>query len=425
MSKSFTKAHVVGAGLAGLNAATVLAQAGLAVSLSDSAARAGGRCRSYFDPSLGLTIDNGNHLVLASNPAVKAFRARIGADEPLAGPPHAEFAFADLGTGESWTLRINDGPIPWWVAVPSRRVPGTGIADYLPLGKLLLGKGSQTIGDVIPTKGPVWDRMLAPVMLAVLNTDPAISSAVMAANVLKETLAKGGLASAPRIAMPTLGAAFVDPAVDWLARHGCTLATGRRLKSIRCDGARVSALIWADGEETVAPDAAVVLAVPAWVAQGLVPGLTVPDDHRAIVNAHFACVPPPGAPEMLGLLGSTSEWVFTHPDRISVTISAADRLVDAPREDLARTIWAEVAKALGMGDAPLPPWQIVKEKRATFAATPAQDALRPGQRTAFSNLFLAGDWVQTGLPATIEGALRSGDSAARLVLGQRLVYGRG
>jgi hypothetical protein len=138
--------------------------------------------------------------------------------------------------------------------------------------------------------------MLAPVMLAVLNTDPAISSAVMAANVLKETLAKGGLASAPRIAMPTLGAAFVDPAVDWLGRHGCTLSTGRRLKSIRCDGARVAALIWADGEEAVAPDAAVVLAVPAWVAQGLVPDLTVPDDHRAIVNAHFACVPPPARP---------------------------------------------------------------------------------------------------------------------------------
>jgi hydroxysqualene dehydroxylase len=422
---AFTQAHVVGAGLAGLNAASVLAQAGLAVSLSDSAARAGGRCRSYFDPSLGLTIDNGNHLVLASNPAVKAFRARIGADEPLAGPPHAEFAFADLGTDERWTLRINDGPIPWWVAVPSRRVPGTGIADYLPLGKLLLGKGAQTIGDVILTKGPVWDRMLAPVMLAVLNTDPAISSAVMAANVLKETLAKGGLASAPRIAMPTLGAAFIDPAVDWLARHGCALATGRRLKGMRFDGARVSALIWADGEEAVAPDAAVVLAVPAWVAGGLVPDLTVPDDHRAIVNAHFACVPPPGAPEMLGLLNSTSEWVFTHPDRISVTISAADRLVDAPREELARTIWAEVAQALGLGDAPLPAWQIVKEKRATFAATPAQDALRPGPRTAYENLFLAGDWVQTGLPATIEGALRSGDSAARLVLGQRLVYGRG
>lgn len=422
---AFAQAHVVGAGLAGLNAATVLAQAGLAVSLSDSGPRAGGRCRSYFDPSLGLTIDNGNHLVLASNPAVKAFRARIGADTPLAGPPHADFAFADLETGQRWQLRINDGPIPWWVAVPSRRVPGTGIADYLPLGKLLLGRAGQTIGEVIRPAGPVWDRMLAPVMLAVLNTDPAASSAVLAANVLKETLAKGGLASAPRIASPTLGAAFIDPAVDWLARHDCVLATGRRLKAMRFDGPRVAALIWADGEETVAQDAAVVLAVPPWVAVDLVPGLTVPDDHRAIVNAHFAIAPPPGAPEMLGVLNATSEWIFTHPDRISVTISAADRLVDTAREDLARTIWGEVARALGMDDAPLPPWQIVKEKRATFAATPAQDALRPGQRTAYTNLFLAGDWVQTGLPATIEGALRSGDCAARLVLGQPLVYGRG
>ncbi|MDE1915639.1 MAG: hydroxysqualene dehydroxylase HpnE [Sphingomonadales bacterium] len=422
---AFAKAHVVGAGLAGLNAASVLAKAGLAVSLSDSAVRAGGRCRSYFDPSLGLTIDNGNHLVLASNPAVKAFRKRIGAEEPLAGPRHATFPFADLATGERWQLRINDGALPWWVAVPSRRVPATTMLDYLPLGKLLLGKAGQTIGQVIAPKGPVWERMLAPVMLAVLNTDPAASSAVLAANVLKETLAKGGLASAPRIASPTLGAAFIDPAVAWLARHGCQLATGRRLKSIRIEDDRVAALIWADGEEIIAPDAAVVLAVPAWVAGDLLPGLQVPDEHRAIVNAHFAVAPPSGAPEMLGLLGSTSEWVFTHPDRISVTISAADRLVDTPREELARTIWEEVTRALGMEGMPLPFWQIVKEKRATFAATPEQDAKRPPQRTAYRNLFLAGDWVQTGLPATIEGALRSGDSAARMVLGQPLVYGRG
>jgi hypothetical protein len=127
---------------------------------------------------------------------------------------------------------------------------------------------------------------------------------------------------------------------------------------------------------------------------------------------------------MLGLLNSTSEWVFTHPDRISVTISAADRLVDAPRGAGPHHL-GRGGQGIGHGRCALPPWQIVKEKRATFAATPAQDALRPGQRTAFDNLFLAGDWVQTGLPATIEGALRSGDSAARLVLGQRLVYGRG
>ncbi|NKJ02534.1 hydroxysqualene dehydroxylase HpnE [Novosphingobium sp. SG707] len=421
---AFLRAQVIGAGMAGLAAAVELSAAGLPVSLSEAGPRAGGRCRSYFDPSLGLTIDNGNHLVLAGNPAVSRFRAMVGADAPLAGPPHADFAFADLATGERWTLRINDGPVPWWVLVPSRRVPGSRLADYLPLGRLLKGRADQTIGDLVKPQGPVWERMLHPVLLAALNTDPAASSAALCANVLAETLAKGGRASAPRVAVPTLAAAFIDPAVDWLEAKGVALQTGRRLRGIRFEGDCVSALEWAEGAQAIGADEAVVLAVPAWVAASLVPDLTVPDDHRSILNAHFACTPPAGAPEMLGLTNATSEWIFTHPDRISVTISGADRLMDEDREALAAMIWAEVAQALGI-TAPMPRWQIVKEKRATFAATPEQDARRPHTNTRWRNLFLAGDWVQNGLPATIEGAIRSGDSAARLVLGQPLKYGKG
>jgi uncharacterized protein with NAD-binding domain and iron-sulfur cluster len=86
-----------------------------------------------------------------------------------------------------------------------------------------------------------------------------------------------------------------------------------------------------------------------------------------------------------------------------------------PREELAQVIWNDVCKAGGVSGE-LPPWQIVRERRATFAATPAQNALRPGPVTAFKNLFLAGDWTATGLPATIEGSVRSGDRAADLVL---------
>jgi hypothetical protein len=114
LSMVFARAHVVGAGLAGLNAATLLAEAGLAVSLSDRRRGRAGRCRSYFDPSLGLTIDNGNHLVLASNPAVKAFRERIGAHEPLAGPsmpisPSPIWARASAGSCASTMARCPGG----------------------------------------------------------------------------------------------------------------------------------------------------------------------------------------------------------------------------------------------------------------------------------------------------------------------------
>jgi hypothetical protein len=175
----------------------------------------------------------------------------------------------------------------------------------------------------------------------------------------------------------------------------------------------LAALDFGDGEVAVAADQPVVLAVPPWVAATLVPGLMVPDDFRAIVNAHFAFVPPVGTPAMIGVIGGLAEWIFAFPDRISVTVSAADHLVDRDRAELAAGFWADIVAVHGF-PAEMPAWQIVKEKRATFAATPEQDARRPGAATKWRNLFLAGDWTQTGLPATIEGALRSGVTAAGL-----------
>ena len=162
-----------------------------------------------------------------------------------------------------------------------------------------------------------------------------------------------------------------------------------------------------------------MLAVPPRPAAALMPGLKTPTKFRAIVNAHFRFDPPPGAPPILGVVGGLVEWLFAFPQRLSVTISNGDRLVDMPREELAQAIWRDVCKAGGVQGEPLPPWQIVRERRATFEATPEQNALRPGPVTAYKNLFLAGDWTATGLPATIEGSVRSGDRAADLVLASR------
>jgi hydroxysqualene dehydroxylase len=119
---------------------------------------------------------------------------------------------------------------------------------------------------------------------------------------------------------------------------------------------------------------------------------------------------------MTGLLNGTAEWLFAVDGRLSVTISGADRLLDTPRETLAHTIWKEVAKAARLPVERMPTWQIVTEKRATFAAVPSQENLRPGTRTRWSNLMLAGDWIANGLPATIEGSIRSGQKAADLLM---------
>jgi squalene-associated FAD-dependent desaturase len=408
-------AHVIGAGLAGLSAAVRLAEAGRRVVVYDSAKAAGGRCRSYEDTALGLTIDNGNHLLLSGNRAALDYVDTIGGRGALTIAGEARFDFADLRTGERWTLRPNAGRVPWWVLVASRRVPGARLAEYLaPLG-ILRASATATIGEAMVCAGPLYDRLWQPVLLAALNTQVPESAAALAAPVLRETLAAGGEACRPVIATGGLSAAFVEPALTYLKERGGAVRLGTRVRALPTEGGRVSKLSLADGEIELGPDEDVVLATPPWVAGELVPGIATPTEYRGIVNAHFRLVPPSGVPPILGIIGGLSEWLFAYPDRLSVTISAADRLLDRSREDLAAAIWAEVSQLAGLHSAPLPRWQIVKEKRATFAATPAQAAMRPKARTAQTNLALAGDWTDTGLPATIEGAIRSGSIAASVL----------
>ena len=413
--------HVVGAGLAGLSAAVALAKAGAKVEVSEAATQAGGRCRSYFDPQLGAVIDNGNHLVMSGNRAVYDYLKIIGAEDRLTGPDEAAFDFYDLADKTRWRLHPNAGPVPWWIFSPSRRVPSTVARDYLALAGLLQPKPSTRVDQAIRCEGPVWRRLMQPFLLAALNTAPEGGSAALAAAVVRETLAKGGRAYRPRIAEPTLAAAFVDPALAYLEAQGSQMQLGRRLRAVALNDRRVDKLIFSDGEVEVQNGDVVILATPPWVAQDLAPGLSAPTEFTAIVNGHFKIASPPssfnesGAPAIIGVIGGTVEWIFAFADRISVTISGADRLVDTSREDLAHRLWAEVAEVLDLPSS-LPPWQIVKEKRATFAATVEQDKKRPPAQTQWRNLILAGDWTQTGLPATIEGAVRSGFKAADLAL---------
>jgi len=407
--------HVVGAGLAGLSAAIRLAEGGARVALYEAAKAAGGRCRSYFDSALGLTIDNGNHLLLSGNRAAMDYVRLVGGTGALEGPDEAAFDFADLGSGERWRLRPNEGRLPWWLFAPSRRVPGTSARDYLAPLAILRARPDATIGETMACEGRLWERLWHPVLLAALNTEPAIAAASLAAPVLRETFGAGGRACHPRVATGGLSAAFVDPALAYLHLRGVELRFNARLRSIAFAGDKVEGLAFGDEVVPIGAADSVILAVPPGIAVGVLPSMRGPTEFRGILNAHFRTLPPKGQPLLLGIVGGLSEWLFAYPDRLSVTISAGDRLFDTPREDLARRIWSEVARLTGLPCESLPAWQVVKERRATFAAIPAENAKRPLAVTAYQNLVLAGDWTDTGLPATIEGAIRSGEMAASLL----------
>ena len=407
--------HIIGAGLSGLAAAVRLSSTPAKIVVHEATNFPGGRCRSYYDQATDLTIDNGNHLLLSANHAALSYARAIGTDKRLVGPEKAEFAFIDLKTKTRWTLRLNDGPIPWWVFDPTSRVPGTRVGDYLRVAPLLWAGKRQTVCQAIPCSGPLYERLIHPLLLAALNVDPREGSAALAGAIVRETLAQGGQACRPLIAREGLGGALIEPAVDYLRARGVGVKMAHELRALRLADGTPSALDFGDEQISLAKNDAVILAVPPYAAVSLVPALQTPKSFCAIVNAHFRVDPPADFPPMIGVVNGMVEWIFAFPRRLSVTISGADRLLDKPREVLAESIWREVAQVAGLGVAqPMPPWQIVRERRATFAATPEEDAKRPGAVTQWPNLFLAGDWTATGLPATIESAIRSGHRAADL-----------
>jgi squalene-associated FAD-dependent desaturase len=410
--------HIIGAGISGLSAAIRLANANYRVNLHEATQQAGGRCRSYFDAATNLTIDNGNHLLLSGNRHAVAYARSIGTEAGLVGPKRAQFPFVDLTTGQRWQLNLGEGRLPLWVFDEARRVPDTALRDYLALMPLIWAAQSKRVADAIPCEGTLYQRLVQPLLLAALNVDPPEGSAGLAGAVVRETLLAGGQACRPLIARDGLSAVLVEPAIKLLRDKGASIQFGHELREFSLSAGSVGELKFGTDTVTVAPDDAVIMAVPPRPAAALLPGIKTPTKFRAIVNAHFRFDPPKDMPPLIGVVGGLVEWLFAFPQRLSVTISNGDRLVDMPREELAQAIWRDICKAGGV-QGELPPWQIVRERRATFEATPEQNALRPGAITNWKNLFLAGDWTDTGLPATIEGSVRSGNRAADLALAMR------
>lgn len=410
--------HVIGAGLAGLSAALRSAERGVSVTLYEAAPQAGGRCRSFYDERLGCVIDNGGHVLLGANDAAFAYLRDVGGLAAMTEVVPAAFPFLDLANGATWTLRPNAGPLPWWVFARDRRVPGTTARDYLGGLKLWLAGPDDVVSDCIDPRSRIGDTLWTPLTVAVMNAAPEVAAARPLGAMLRETFGRGEAACRPFVASHGLSAALVDPALARLSALGATYRGGWRLVSIEKAAQLATILRFDSGTVELGPDDYAVLTVPPHIAADLLPGLVVPTGATSIVNAHFRLpyrAKLPGGYPLLGLINGTAQWLIAHDDIVSVTVSAADEIVDRSADELQMLLWRDVARALGTPDMPMVPVRLIKEKRATFAATPNNLRRRPDAATAWRNLFLAGDWTNTGLPATIESAIRSGARAAQLV----------
>lgn len=410
-----SRVHVIGAGLAGLAAAVDLAGRGAEVLVYEGAGNAGGRCRSFFDEKLKARIDNGNHLILSGNRSVRRYLKLIGSERAFHFAPHAAFPFFDLKTGEHWTVRPAAGPVPLWLLGKNRSIPGVNLREYLTALKILFAGKDETVAACIGTKGILYRRFWEPLTVAALNTPANIASARLLRAVLTETFFRGGGACRPMVARQGLSESLIAPALKYLKAKGVKVSFKTRLSELVMANGRPKRLVF--GRQALDLDAAdaVVLALPPSQAREILPILKAPTRFHPIVNVHFKL--PRAAGDFgdvpfLGILGGTAHWLFVRGNIASVTISAADALAEKESGEIEKAVWPDVARALGVKVDKIPPVRVIKEKRATFSQTPEANALRPAQRTATPGLYLAGDWTQTGIPATIESAVRSGFAAA-------------
>jgi hydroxysqualene dehydroxylase len=408
--------HVVGAGVAGLAAARALNAAGLSdVVVHEAKPYAGGRRRSFYDETLGLQIDTGNFPLLSSWTSALSLVDAIGARREWREEASPGVAFADFLTGERWRLSPNAGRPPWWLLDPRRRGPRLTPKDFWSARRLMSAPPTATVASLAPKEGDAMERLWRPFCLAALNCPPEIGSARLAGAALREIVKAGG--SGMRLLTPIsgFGRAFTEPLVRRLEHEGAMIRFDRRLVGLDCGPERLAGLEFEHDRIDLGPHDALILAVPWAAGAALVPEMEAPAGVSAALTVHFATPSPSGAPAVTGALNGDFHWLFCYRDRISVTIKDAGARLDAPRETLAAECWRGTAALTGLSD-DLPPWRVVPLRRASFLATPEEAARRPSCRTRWRNLFLAGSYVLSPLPPSIESAVRSGEAAVRVWL---------
>lgn len=421
--------HIIGGGLAGLSAAISLSSCSNAqIILYEASPSFGGRARSFYDAKLERLIDNGNHLILSGNEAVFDYLRKIDSVGSLISSGYPLFPFFDLDENQRWDILLSKGRIPWWLWNRKYRVPGFKFPELLALWNLMKANHEQTVADCL-VNGEFARRLLKPFAISVLNTSCEVGSAALLGSVVRQSLFKGGKACVPYFPKEGLSETFVKPALSLIKLQGGKLHTTSRLVELHRQAERIDYFVINDEKIELANEDQIILATSPHITHQLLkpilPYLKIPNQFESILNIHYKIDPKVsvggsiGKAKFVGVVGGISEWIFVKDGVISVTVSAANRFVGSNPENLVGLIWQEIRQILradlGLSSQKLPPYRLLWEKRASFAATIEQNNRRPSCYTICKNLFLAGDWTATGLPSTMEGAIRSGFKVAQVV----------
>ncbi len=442
---------VIGGGVAGLSAATRAARAGARVLVLEARRRLGGRATAFQDRETGRRVDNGQHILLGCYRDTLSFLHDIGADDHVHVQRQLGVTMIDR---EHIVTRLDCSglPAPWhlvagvfdWDALSWRdrwsvlrmaapiRIAQQQLAGHV---ERLAASPGETVTQWLIRNGQtdrIREMLWDPLALAALNQRADIAAAPVFARVLAEMFTADPKDSAIMLPTRPLDEVFAVPAHRFIDARGGTVATGRLAQIVVKDG--TVAGVTCGSEEWTA--GTVIAAVPWFVLPGLFRGDVAPldtlrqaaarTDASPIVTVHLwfdVPVLPAQNDPFIGLPGRAMQWVFDQrriagadATHLTLVSSGASDLLGRRNDELVALAQGELSEAVpSVRAATVINATVVREPHATFSLAPGQPA-RPSTTTAVKGLVLAGDWVDTGLPATIESAVRSGHRAAAVAV---------
>ena len=428
---------IVGGGLSGLAAAVRLTSSGIPVVLLEQRARTGGRAASFIDRVTGDVVDNGQHLLIAGYDRTLALTATIGSRHLLRVQERPALLYHHPSRGfVRFTLPRLAPPLnlAWGILTSSLfsfseriAVLRAGIAMQWNADQRFTTDGGGTVAEWLGhTHQPasVRESFWGPLAVSIMNERVDTAQAGAFLDALRIAFLGHWHHAALVFPQAGLSELFAEPATRCIEEHGGVVRCGADVRSLAMENGRVVAARLADGTDIRCR--AAILAVPHTAAAGLYP------DHASVPEDIVRIAAAPSAPivslhlwfreqfmeqDAVGLIGRTIHWAFRRANHVAVTISAAYDTVDLSKDELTAIAVQEMREVFGPTVGTPYHALAIREKAATISLTPAVARHRPGVRTPISNLFLAGDWTGTGLPATIEGAIRSGEEAARQLRG--------
>jgi squalene-associated FAD-dependent desaturase len=420
---------VIGGGIAGLSSAVFLAEKGFKVTLIESSPKFGGRVYSFFDKTSGLRIDNGQHILASWYKNTFDYLKLIGTYDKLSFQKQLEVVFRD-SKGESYSLRASKLPPPLHLAGGIMGYKALDLKDKMAVVRLvnkikknkftdkhLKGFNTEKLFKISAQTDKAIDYFWKPFIIAVFNAEPQDTSAYLFSKMIRMGfIEKGG----SELVLPNgfLSDIFVEPALEFLKQYKAEILANKRVTGYRFNNTVISSLILEDNTE-IKTDY-YISAVPFFNFRSMLGD----DIHNRffgelseltpspIVNIHLKFDKDISAifnSEFIGLLNTSSQWVFkVTNDQVCVVMSSAGEIAEKSKEYITDLALGElkicIPELIGFK---VTASRVIKEMRATFVPDTRSLSNRPVNATSISNFFIAGDWTDTGLPATIEGAVKS------------------